>query len=106
MMPYNFLRLVALASLCTVSHGFTASFDLQRSTTGTTSLVDGYTDTFIHSRSSVSMRLQSQEQQSSFDGTSAADDDEEFHPSDPARTTPQFLSGLWQLIARGNNLVR
>jgi hypothetical protein len=30
----------------------------------------------------------------------------EFHPSDPARTTPQFLTGLWQLIARGNTMVR
>lgn len=34
------------------------------------------------------------------------DNDDDLHPSDPATTTPQFLSGLWQLIAQGNNLVR
>ena len=33
-------------------------------------------------------------------------DSEEFHSSDPARTTAEFLSGLWALIARGNTMVR
>lgn len=27
-------------------------------------------------------------------------------PSDPAKTIPQFLAGLWRLIAKGNHLVR
>lgn len=32
--------------------------------------------------------------------------EEEFHPIDPARTTTEFLAGLWQLIAKGNTMVR
>lgn len=32
--------------------------------------------------------------------------DGDLFPSDPASTTPQFLSGLWQLIAKGNSMVR
>jgi hypothetical protein len=40
------------------------------------------------------------------DSQAGEDDDGELHPSDPARTTSQFLSGLWHLIARGNNMVR
>ena len=27
-------------------------------------------------------------------------------PTDPAKTTPQFLAGLWRLIAKGNDMVR
>jgi len=38
--------------------------------------------------------------------TNQDDDEEEFIASDPAETTTQFLSGLWQLIARGNHMVR
>lgn len=34
------------------------------------------------------------------------EDDETVLPSDPASTTPEFLAGLWQLIAQGNNMVR
>ena len=34
------------------------------------------------------------------------DDEEEFHTVDPAETTIQFLSGLWQLIAQGNQMTR
>jgi hypothetical protein len=37
---------------------------------------------------------------------SDANDDGDFHPSDAAVTTPEFLAGLWQLISRGNNMVR
>ena len=33
-------------------------------------------------------------------------DDVDFHPSDDAKTTPEFLAGLWQLIARGNHMIR
>ena len=33
-------------------------------------------------------------------------DDEEWHQVDSASTTPQFLSGLWQLIARGNSMIK
>ena len=43
------------------------------------------------------------------DKTSASvteEEEDEFHQSNPAGTTPQFLSGLWQLIAQGNTLVR
>lgn len=41
------------------------------------------------------------------DGTlEAAELGEEFHPCDSAETTTQFLQGLWQLIARGNTMVR
>jgi hypothetical protein len=41
------------------------------------------------------------------DATSGDDsDDEEFHKMDPAETTTQFLSGLWQLIAQGNQMTR
>lgn len=38
--------------------------------------------------------------------TSQEGDDGDFHPSDSAVTTPEFLAGLWQLIARGNDMVR
>ena len=34
------------------------------------------------------------------------DDEEPTIPTDPAKTTPQFLAGLWKLIAKGNHLVR
>jgi hypothetical protein len=34
------------------------------------------------------------------------DGDDDLIPSDPARTTPEFLASLWQLIARGNQMVR
>ena len=27
-------------------------------------------------------------------------------PTDPAKTTPEFLAGLWRLIAQGNDMVR
>jgi hypothetical protein len=40
------------------------------------------------------------------DPQAGEDDDGEMHPSNPGRTTSQFLSGLWHLIARGNTLVR
>ncbi len=40
------------------------------------------------------------------DDDSHHDDDTEMIPSDPARTTPEFLAALWQLIARGNQMVR
>jgi hypothetical protein len=33
-------------------------------------------------------------------------DDEEFHSIDRAQSTTQFLSGLWQLIAQGNQMTR
>ena len=36
----------------------------------------------------------------------AGSDDGDLHPSDAAVTTPEFLAGLWQLIARGNHMVR
>lgn len=32
--------------------------------------------------------------------------DEAWHQEDPAETTPQFLSALWQLIALGNQMVK
>lgn len=32
--------------------------------------------------------------------------DEDLDIIDSAETTPQFLSGLWQLIARGNSMVK
>jgi hypothetical protein len=32
--------------------------------------------------------------------------DDEWHQEDPAQTTPQFLSALWQLIALGNQMVK
>jgi hypothetical protein len=31
---------------------------------------------------------------------------EDLFPSDPAKTTPEFLAGLWNLIAKGNTMVR
>jgi hypothetical protein len=34
------------------------------------------------------------------------DDDDDLIPSNPARTTSEFLASLWQLIARGNQMVR
>lgn len=40
------------------------------------------------------------------DDTHDTDDEEEFHTVDPAETTIQFLSGLWQLIAQGNQMTR
>ena len=36
----------------------------------------------------------------------AENDEEDWHPEDPARTTPQFLCALWQMIARGSNMVK
>jgi len=38
--------------------------------------------------------------------SSNSEDDHEFHRVDPAQTTTQFLSGLWQLIAQGNQMTR
>jgi hypothetical protein len=32
--------------------------------------------------------------------------DEELYQEDPAQTTPQFFSALWQLIALGNQMVK
>jgi len=40
------------------------------------------------------------------DASAAAENEEELIPSDPAKTTTQFLAGLWKLIAQGNDLVR
>jgi hypothetical protein len=34
------------------------------------------------------------------------EDDETEIPSDQARTTTEFLAGLWRLIAKGNDMVR
>ena len=43
----------------------------------------------------------------SIDSSSANNsDDEDLHPSDAAATTPEFLAALWQLIAKGNHMVR
>lgn len=58
-----------------------------------------------------SSRLMVSQKQMSTDGDSSSTsstpaDEEEFHPTDPAETTTQFLSGLWSLIAQGNTLVR
>lgn len=33
-------------------------------------------------------------------------DESKTFSSDPARTTPEFLAGLWRLIAKGNTMVR
>lgn len=38
--------------------------------------------------------------------SSSTDEDGDLHPSDDAKTTPEFLAGLWQLIAKGNHMVR
>ena len=40
------------------------------------------------------------------EGGAPSKGDNDLHPSDDASTTPQFLAGLWQLIARGNHMVR
>uniref|UniRef100_A0A6S8Z4E4 Uncharacterized protein n=2 Tax=Ditylum brightwellii TaxID=49249 RepID=A0A6S8Z4E4_9STRA len=32
--------------------------------------------------------------------------DEELHPHDPAKTTPQLLASIWNLISRGKDMVR
>ena len=32
--------------------------------------------------------------------------EEDWHPEDPARTTPQFLCALWHMIAQGSNMVK
>jgi hypothetical protein len=34
------------------------------------------------------------------------DDDDEWHPNDPAWTTPQLLEGIWSQIAQGKNMIR
>lgn len=36
----------------------------------------------------------------------AENEDGDIEPVDQANTTAQFLSGLWQLIARGNTMVK
>lgn len=35
-----------------------------------------------------------------------SEEDEEWHPRDPAHTTPQLLAALWHQIAEAGNLVR
>ena len=61
----------------------------------------------VDSRSrAVRLRLSQKEASASSSDETASEDDEEFHPSDQAETTIQFLAGLWQLIAQGNSLVR
>ena len=36
----------------------------------------------------------------------SSQDDEEWHPNDPAWTTPQLLEGIWSQIAQAKNMVR
>jgi hypothetical protein len=73
---------------------------------------------FVSSRSSLSSP-QSQQQlqlqrdtsslQSSISGINNAEGfytDDEWHPHDPAYTTPQLLSGIWGQIARGTTMVK
>lgn len=40
------------------------------------------------------------------DGLGFDQDDDEWHPSDPASTTPELLSSLWGLIAQGSTMQR
>ena len=35
-----------------------------------------------------------------------ADKQDDAFPTDPAKTTPEFLAGLWKLIAKGNHMVK
>mmetsp|Transcript_11287 Transcript_11287/g.15632 ORF Transcript_11287/g.15632 Transcript_11287/m.15632 type:complete len:603 (-) Transcript_11287:299-2107(-) len=35
-----------------------------------------------------------------------AEEEEEWHPRDPAKTTPQLLASIWNLIGRGKDMVR
>ena len=36
----------------------------------------------------------------------ASDNDDEWHPHDPAHTTPQLLAGIWWQIAQGTTMVK
>ena len=36
----------------------------------------------------------------------AEHDEDDWHPEDPACTTPQFLCALWHMIAQGSNMVK
>jgi hypothetical protein len=38
--------------------------------------------------------------------TQADSGDDAWYQEDPAQTTPEFLSALWQLIALGNQMVK
>jgi hypothetical protein len=64
----------------------------------------------LQSSYQVSKQLLYSAQSDTVEGDSQAGEDDdgelELHPSDPAKTTSQFLTGLWHLIARGNNMVR
>jgi hypothetical protein len=55
----------------------------------------------------LKLKSAAKKEDESASAAAAADEgDDEFHQSDPAHTTTQFLSGLWHLIAHGNTLVR
>lgn len=39
-------------------------------------------------------------------GVPEVQEDDEWHPRDPAYTTPQLLSGIWHMIAQGSSMVK
>ena len=57
---------------------------------------------------SITSSTSRKQQRGALFAASAADnaDKTKTIPSDPAKTTPQFLTGLWKLIARGNHMVK
>mmetsp|Transcript_23095 Transcript_23095/g.54588 ORF Transcript_23095/g.54588 Transcript_23095/m.54588 type:complete len:535 (-) Transcript_23095:129-1733(-) len=56
-----------------------------------------------HHRSVGSSRLFADATSSVVETADAQDD---AFPTDPAKTTPEFLAGLWKLIAKGNDMVK
>jgi hypothetical protein len=63
-----------------------------------------YADTYVNTAVQASVGDNDDHDKTEID--TGDDDDENVLPSDPASTTPEFLAGLWQLIAQGNNMVR
>ena len=54
----------------------------------------------------VTTRVRDSSLYSEESSSSSSDQDGDLFASDPASTTPEFLSGLWHLIAKGNHMVR
>ena len=93
------LLLVAIVLLASLVNGFTTSkrsFD-QPNLLGVSNTLQGKNFGLFATASTS---------ESSQDQGDAADDIEDLYLVDNANCTSQFLRGLWQLIARGNNMVR
>lgn len=96
MMEKSVLLLVAIALLASVN-GFIAPNTFDKT-------IPHLSNTLQNKNNALSSAASTSD--SSEDQGDTADDIEDLYLVDNANCTSQFLRGLWQLIARGNNMVR